>query len=179
MFNISLFNSLLYTLGWFWCVWCGANDQSVVGFLGGIFLIFIQLMNTAFASRLILRKDLFLLLLASVLGFLMELAFLQGGVIAYSHSNGNLPPLWIFILYPLFALLLNHSLRFLQKSYLVTFLFGVLGAPLSYIAGQHMGAATLNYSLLSAWIVIGISWGILLVVLIAFNRGIENFFEKD
>lgn len=164
MVNISLFNSLLYTIGWFWCVSWGAKNYPLAALLGGTFLIAIQLINIAFASRSALKKDVLLLLPSLALGAFMELFFLQSGTIVYAHSSSALPPLWILILYPLFALVLNHSLNFLQKSYLLSFLFGFAFAPLSYIAGGQMGAATLRYSLLLTWIIIGISWGIFLVV---------------
>lgn len=178
MFNASLLNSVLYTLGWFWCVWWGANNLSWIAFFGAFALIVTQLINIAFIDKYAFRKDMCLSVGALALGFIQELAFLKSGVIVYSNANFNFPPLWILVLYPLFALLLNHSLQFLQKSYWLAFLVGLLGAPLSYIAGEYMGAVILKYSLSMTWVVIGISWGIFLVVLIAFYKWTEVLFEK-
>ena len=100
--------------------------------------------------------------------------FIQTNLIHYTNTTNMLPPIWIVFLYPLFSLLLNHSLKIIKKNSLVSFLFGLLGAPLSYIAGISLGGLTFPYPLLPTWIMIGICWGFFLCLL----TKIANIIEK-
>ena len=77
--------------------------------------------------------------------FFLEIFFIQTNLIYYTDLTENFPPIWIICLYPLFSLLLNHSLKFIKRNYLISFLFGFLGGPLSYIGGQALGAVNFSY----------------------------------
>lgn len=172
--NPSLLNSLCYTIGWFWCVLFGIHNQSIPATIGAIFLILFQLYYAKTKDIALYIQDVLLVVFSVPLGVLLEVFFIQTNLIHYANTTSMLPPIWIVFLYPLFSLLLNHSLKIIKKNYLASFLFGFLGAPLSYIAGNSLGGLTFPYPLLQTWIMIGICWGLFLCLL----TKIANIVEK-
>lgn len=172
--NLSLLNSLCYTVGWFWCVLFGIHGQSIVATIGAVFLILFQLYCTKIKDTALYIQDVLLVIFSVPLGAPLEIFFIQTNLIHYATTTKMLPPIWIVFLYPLFSLLLNHSLKIIKKNYLASFLFGFLGAPLSYIAGVSLGGLTFPYPLLQNWILIGICWGLFLCLL----AKIANIIEK-
>lgn len=172
--NLSWLNSLCYTTGWFWCVLFGIHGESIVATIGAVFLIVFQLYCTKIKDIALYIQDLLLVIFSAAFGTLLEIFFIQTNLIHYANTTKMLPPIWIVLLYPLFSLLLNHSLKVIKKNYLASFLFGFLGAPLSYIAGISLGGLTFPYPLLPTWIMIGICWGLFLCLL----AKIANVVEK-
>jgi hypothetical protein len=167
---ISLLNSTCYTLGWFWCVYCGIYVHPFLAFSGGILLIVLQLFITKLFEPNLYSSDLVLALSATLLGILLEMVFISIGIVHYAGAYSIFPPIWIIPLYPLFALVINHSLKLIKKSYLLAFLLGFAGAPLSYIAGQKLGGLTFGYSDPTIWMMIGICWGVILCLLAKIGR---------
>jgi predicted DCC family thiol-disulfide oxidoreductase YuxK len=99
------------------------------------------------------------------------------GWLSYPSASTPLPPIWIISLYPLFSLLINHSLSFLKSSPFIAFIVGFIAAPLSYLAGVKMGGALFPHPLLSTWSVIGVLWGLFLVLLTAIAKSIDKAAE--
>lgn len=163
--NLSLLNSLCYTAGWFWCVLCGIYGQPLVAASGGVVLIIFQLYYAKNKDRIIYIQDVLLVIFSLPLGAMQEMLFIQTNLVRYVNSNNCLPPIWIILLYPQFSLLLNHSLKLIKKSYIISFLFGFLGAPLSYMAGISLGGLSFLHPLSETWMWIGFSWGIFLCIL--------------
>ena len=172
--NLSLLNSLCYTTGWFWCVLFGIRGQSVVATIGAVFLILFQLYCTKIKDISLYIQDVLLVIFSVPLGALLEIFFIQTDLIHYANRTKMLPPIWIVLLYSLFSLLFNHSLRVIKKNYLASFLFGFLGAPLSYIAGISLGGLSFPYPLLQTWIMIGFCWGLFLCLLAKIANAVEK-----
>lgn len=172
--NLSLLNSLCYTIGWFWCVLFGIHGQSILATMGAVFLILFQLYWIKIKDIALYIQDLLLVIFSIPLGALLEIFFTQTSLIHYANTTKMLPPIWVVLLYPLFSLLFNHSLKIIKKNYLASFLFGFLFAPLSYIGGIWLGGLTFPYPLLKTWIMIGICWGLFLCLL----AKIANVVEK-
>lgn len=177
--NLSIFNSLCYTAGWFWCVLLGIHGYSLLAVTGAVLLILLQLYCAKVKDRALFIQDVFLLLFSIPLGTLMEILFVQTGVIQYTNSTHLFPPIWIVCLYPQFSLLINHSLRMLKKSYLACFILGFLGAPLSYNYGGYLGGLTFPYPFVQTWIIIGTCWGLFLCILIKIANMIEKSHWKN
>lgn len=172
--NLSLLNSLCYTTGWFWCVLFDIHGHSIVATIGAVFLILLQLYRTKIKNIFLYIQDVLLVIFSIPLGALLEIFFIQTDLIHYADRTKMLPPIWIVLLYPLFSLLFNHSLKVIKKNYLAAFLFGFLGAPLSYIAGLSLGGLTFSYPLLETWIMIGICWGLFLCLLAKIANVVER-----
>ncbi len=171
--NLSVLNSLCYTVGWFWCVFFGIHDQPILVTIGAVFLILLQLYCTKIKDIGLYIQDLLLVIFSVPLGIFLEMFFIQTNLIHYANST-LLPPIWIVSLYPLFSLLLNHSLNIIKKNNLASFLIGFLGAPLSYMAGISLGGLIFPHPLIQTWIIIGICWGLFLSLL----TKIANLIEK-
>lgn len=163
--NLSLLNSLCYTAGWFWCVFLGINGEIILAAMGAFFLIFLQLYRAKIKDEALYIQDLLLVIFSVPLGTLLEFFFIQSDLIHYLNTKNSLPPIWIICLYPLFALQLNHSLKLIKNNYSTSFLVGFLGAPLSYVGGNSLGALTFQYPLFPTWAMLGISWGVFLCIL--------------
>ena len=172
--NLSILNSLCYTAGWFWCVLFGIHGHWILAVMGALSLILLQIYLVRVKDTFLYIQDILLAFFSTLLGIILEIVFMQIGAFYYSGRAELFPPIWIVCLYPLFSLLLNHSLALIKKSYLASFFLGFLGAPLSYMAGVSLGGITLQYGLLLSWIFIGLPWGLLLCFLIK----IANMIEK-
>lgn len=172
--NLSVVNSLCYTVGWFWCVFLGIHQESFLAIMGAFALIVFQLYYTRSKNLSLYIQDVLLVFFSVPLGILLEFFFIQTNLIHYANTANKVPPIWIVCLYPLFSLLLNHSLKILKKNCLIQFLFGFLGAPLSYIAGISLGGLTFQYSLIESWLMIGISWGLFLCLFYKIANRVEK-----
>lgn len=170
----SIINSVCYTVGWFWCVLLGVKNQSLMSFVGTLFLIFVQLYTTKIKDKSLYVQDLLLAIFSIPMGFFLEFLFIQTNVVHYIHSNHAIPPLWVICLYPLFSLLINHSLEILKKSYLASFIICMITAPLSYIAGASLGAVILPHSLIQTYLVLGTSWGVFVCLLLKISKIIRK-----
>ncbi len=178
MMKLSILNSLCYTAGWFWCVLFGIHGQSILAFIGALVLILFQLYWTKIKNISLYIQDVILIGFSIPLGLLLEMFFIQTNMIHYVDTNRMIPPIWIICLYPLFSLLVNHSLKIIKKSYLASFLLGFIGAPLNYRAGVSLGGVTFGYPLTQTWIMIGICWGLLLCLLSKIANSIEKATEQ-
>lgn len=176
--NLSVLNSLCYTVGWFWCVFFGTHGQSILATIGAVFLILFQLYFTKINDIALYIQDLLLVIFSVLLGVFLEMFFIQTNLIHYANTTRMLPPIWIVLLYPLFSLLLNHSLKIIKKNYLASILFGFLGAPLSYIAGGSLGGLTFPYPLTRTWIIIGICWWLFFCLLAKIANTVEKATEE-
>ena len=76
-------------------------------------------------------------------------------------------PYWIGAMWVLFATTLNVGMRWLRKNLLVAALFGGLGGPMSFLAGEKAGAVTFPDTS-TALVVIGLGWAVLLPLLVRF-----------
>ena len=136
----NIINGLVYTLGWFLCVWLAGRGEllwatlSIFAVVGGLFFLIRR------SGRIPFYQDLLIVPCALVLALLMESCFIASRIVTYPGGYGWLPPLWLLGLHALFILTLNHSFQMLNRYPLVALLVGFLGAPLSYRAGQALDA---------------------------------------
>lgn len=172
--GLSLLNSLCYIAGWFWCILFGIHGQPIIAAIGAVFLILFQLYYTKIKNVCLYIQDVLLVVFSFPLGVLWEIFFIQTGLIHYTKTAETLPPFWIVLLYPLLSLLLNHSLKIIKKNYSISFLFGLLVAPLSYMAIAFLGGLTFSYPITQTWIIIGIFWGLLVCLLTKISNVVEK-----
>jgi hypothetical protein len=110
------------------------------------------------------RADACLFVGVSLLGFALDSAFVQLGLMRFQAAVpwASLAPVWMVALWTSFALTLNHSLAFLQGRPVLAALLGATGAPLAYWAagsgwhaldfplgvGPMLGATAIAWALL-------------------------------
>lgn len=108
------------------------------------------------------QNEAILIITILLIGSIVDFILVKLGLFIFSPSTGI--PLWLMVLWACFAATLRHSLRFLKKSILLQLIIGSLVAPLSYIAGEKLGAVAFPYSLLFTYFILSILWGLLMVL---------------
>mgnify|MGYP000978026913 CR=1 FL=1 len=162
----KLVNFSLFQLGWFVCILGASWNQLYVALGLSSLILLVHLHITNYKNN-----DLKLLVFSGFIGFLFDGALQYNGMILYNNPGWNFPltPLWIVMLWLLFSVTLNHSLAWLRQKIYISILFGALGGPLAYIAGEKLGAITLLSS--NSIIILSIGWAFITpVLLIIANR---------
>lgn len=140
----NVLNGVLFQLTWFACVLGGAASTSVWG-IGAVALL---LGHSGFAGTI--SRDVVLASAAAAVGFVVETMWIQSGVLNYGAVM--VAPVWIVLLWAAVGLSLNHCLSMFQyRPWLGGALAG-LGAPLSYLSGERLGAVSIADPLQLLWI---------------------------
>jgi hypothetical protein len=133
----NLVNFLLYQLGWFACV---------LGVASGLQWLGIGLALGLVAVHLWLAKDRViqfrLMGIAFLLGLFVDTVLLRTGVFFYPSGQpvAWLPPPCMPVLWLQFATIFRYCLHWLKGRFLLSGLFGLIGAPLAFLAGESFGA---------------------------------------
>ena len=167
-----IINLLLFQLGWFACVLGGAYDQVLIGSMIALAVIGYHFFRAANAA-----KEFRLLMLALIIGLVFESMVTAQGLAFYSHGQvfDSIAPLWMILMWPLFATTLNLSMRWLKG--LAPLLIAVIGAvfaPLAYYAGNRLGAVEYDNFILSMSI-IAIAWSILLPAMVTMSLKFNGY----
>lgn len=144
-------NLVAFNLIWFGLVYWG-NQFTLVAILALIIHL------TFYCKG---RHEWQLILFVSAIGILVDSILSLSGF--YIFDSQYLIPFWLVLLWLCFSATLLHSLHFLSYSRILQALIGLFIAPLSYIAGQKMGAVQFSNSLLISYLVIGFIWACLLL----------------
>ena len=163
-------NLSLFKIGWLASVFTAAASMPVVGTI---------VVGIAVAAHLWLSHDsqneLKLLAFAAFLGLIWESLLVASGIVSYEASSilPGVAPYWIVGMWVLFATTLNVAMRWLRKSVFVAAAAGAAGGPLSFLAGEKMGAVSFADPAL-ALIIIGLGWAVLLPLLVNFAQRNED-----
>ena len=154
----KILSFILFQIAWFAAVLGGAHHLDFVGSCPALVLFAFHIASNHrrwFSSCVIV----FAIVL---LGIVIEFLLLKSGAITYrgSTASASFPPLWILALWLAFATLPDGALSWLSGRTGLQVLFGALGGPLSYIAGEKLGAAELHTSFTYAMTVFAIAWAI-------------------
>jgi Protein of unknown function (DUF2878) len=158
----ALFNFVVYQVGWFACVLGAAQGWVWWGIgVGGI----VVLWNSTRAARPM--RELTLVANVVVIGFFWDSLMVQTQLIRFAADWPlvGVAPLWIVMVWAQFATTLNVSLRWLHRRWLLAAMLGAVAAPLSYLAGQRMGALIFPHQTVSL-VVIAVGWGIITPLLV-------------
>jgi hypothetical protein len=160
----KLINFVLFQIGWFACVLGGAYQMPLAGSLVALVIIaiYLTIVDTSFS-------EIKLLSLALMIGLIFESALVSGGFAIYSSGQlfDNMAPVWMILMWPLFATTINQSLGWLKSLHLaVVILAGAISAPLAYFAGHRLGAVEFP-DITASLAVISVAWAVLLPVLLS------------
>jgi len=157
-----LINQGLFQLAWPACVIGAAHNIFWTGVVVVGALMIWQLNRT---NRHPL--DLRMLLVCLGLGFVLDSAWIQLGLLEFAMPwpSSQFAPAWIMLLWISVALVINHSMAAFKHRLWILAVAGGIGSPFSYFAGSRFGAVEW---LAPAWQVIlatGLSWAIVLPLL--------------
>lgn len=155
-------NFLLYQAGWFACVLGAARQRPWLGLTIGCALAAVHLVMTTQP-----RAQLRLMLLAAALGVAVDSALLAAGV--FSFPSGMvvswLPPPWLTVMWIQFATTLHYSLSWLGARPVRLAVFGLVGAPLAFLAGEGLGGITIYPPKTVHLVMLGTLWFFALLIL--------------
>lgn len=151
----NLINAGLFQLGWFACV-LGGNSPWLLLAFAALAIHFLWISRSWSEVRLIVA--------VCAIGTLVDSALLNAGVFEFKHA-GVLIPLWLIVLWALLATTLRHCLAWTAKPVWRAALLGAIGGPLSYYAGQRMGAVAFGLGVWPMLAVLSVIWAGLFVVL--------------
>lgn len=83
------------------------------------------------------RRELIFIGLVGLMGLVVEFSLVHFSVLK-SAENSLVPPLWLVMLWPLFATTLNHSTRWFQDHVWISVLAGGIAGPLTYLTGTKL-----------------------------------------
>lgn len=121
--NIVLFNAV-----WLVCVLGGSSVALVAVTLAIAFHM--KVVSTD-------NRELLFISVVAVVGVVVEFSLVHFGVLK-SPTSSIVPPLWLLLLWPLFATTLNHSTRWFQDHHWFAVLAGGIAGPLTYLTGTKL-----------------------------------------
>jgi len=166
----KVINVALFQAAWFAAVLGAARGMLWLGPLSMIPTLAIHL---AFQENR--RGELKLLLVAGLLGFLFDTAFVAGGVFSPLRHLFPRPfsPPWMICLWLNFAATLNVSMVWLRGRYLLAAAFGAVGGPLAYYSGARLGA-TETLPTTTGMLLLAIGWGLMTPILAWLARALSG-----
>ena len=167
-------NVIAFQFGWFACVLGAAHDQP---WLGSAVVAVLVAVHLATAVRPALEAR--LVAAALVIGVVWETLLLACGWIEYPTGVvlAGVAPLWIVMLWALFAITLNSSLGWLKGRLLVAAVFGAVGGPLAYWGGVRLGALVFIEPLFAV-IALAVGWAVLTPLLVVLAQRFERHAAK-
>jgi hypothetical protein len=161
----KLINFLLFQFGWFTAILGAAYGRTSEAIIVSVVIILIHL-------KVIQNymQDIKLFIYAAIIGFLFDGLIQYNSLILYNNPGWPYPltPLWIIILWIMFAMTLNHSLSWLKGRMALAALFGSIGGPLAYIAGEKLGAITITET--QALFVLSLGWAVFTPLLVYLSQ---------
>lgn len=138
----ALRDYVVFQCGWACCV--------ALGNRGALFALLVLLpLQALWPSRRTFREWMLVLGCAAA-GIVMDLGWQALGLLSFTGAVAAGIPLWLLVLWLMFAGTLLHSLAFLQQRLVLAAVLGAVAGPLSYLAGMRLGAASSGHD---AWVV--------------------------
>jgi len=164
----KVINFILFQLVWFACILGAAINETHTAVAFSLLIILFH-----FYLAKDKKNEIKILLIASIIGFLFDGFLLKSELVLYTNHGWSysITPLWIIVLWMGFAITLNSSLNWLKKKIKLSALFGAIGGPLAYLAGEKLEAVTLMTPIALIAIVIG--WSLITPLLIYISRRIS------
>jgi len=158
-------NAVLFNVAWFGCIYWGNAFVPVVL----VWAFFHVKQNTQW------KNEIRFLLVVVFIGTLIDSALAQMGFFVFEQQSLVIP-IWLIAIWLSFALTLNSSLSFLERSIKLQCLLGAIAPPFSYLAGHKLGAVDFDFPLIITMLTISFIWAHLLPLCFALKRycGMES-----
>lgn len=134
-------NLLAYYVGWLACVLGATSGRWQAGAAAGIALIVLHLAAVARPGT-----ELRILLATTSIGYTVDSAQTAAGLLVFAAGQPApwLAPVWIGVMWMLFSTTLRYGFHWLAGRYLRCSLFGLIGGPAAFWAGERLGAVAFN-----------------------------------
>lgn len=170
-FNNVPANLLLFQVGWFACVLSGAAERPWIGALIAMCIVAMHVLRADAP-----RSELKLMLCAVAIGAIFDSVLVWQNWVAYPSGIlvPHTAPYWIVLMWPLFATVLNVSLRWLRGRWGIAALAGAVGGPLAYLGGHRLGAIQFSNEA-AALIALAIGWAVFTPLLLALSQRFDGY----
>lgn len=158
-------------LGWFACVLGAARGYPWFGPVVVLLALAMHVERQRASTR-----ELMILGITAIVGFLVDTAFLRFGVVRIPGST--LSPPWLIALWPNFISTTSENglLSSLPRRPLLAALLGAVGGPLAYDSGARLGAIELGNHRLAALAIIGVAWALVVPALVLLRARVVTRF---
>jgi hypothetical protein len=158
----NLLNFIFFQSAWFAFAIFGGREGLLSAVIWSAIIVFF-LHGVISENR---GRDFLLIGLFLIAGFFIESCMLHFQIyrsVAPVYIIFHWAPLWLVLMWGLFATLLPLSMRWLSKHYGLAALLGVLFGPLSYFGGERMQVICIDEPI-KAIIVLALVWGVAMPV---------------
>ncbi|MBT8047609.1 MAG: DUF2878 domain-containing protein [Xanthomonadales bacterium] len=169
-----LVNFAAFQAGWFSCVLGAANGFPWIGPLAVLAAVGLHL---SIARRPL--AELQLVLCAVAIGLVADSLLVFAGWVSYPNGiwAAGFAPYWILAMWALFATTLNVSMKWMRNRVLVAVLAGAAGGPLSYLAGERLGAMQFVEPV-NALVALTVIWAVAMPALVWLAIRLDGFSES-
>ena len=165
-------NFIGFQIGWFACVIGAAKGLPVVSVVCALLIVAYHLYRSHSIT------ELYIVMVAMLIGFVWESLLVASGWLSYSNSGDTelFAPLWLVAMWALFATTINLSMAWLKGRWALAALMGAIFGPLAFVAGEKLGAVTfLNQPV--ALTALALGWALLMPLLLRLADQFENCFK--
>lgn len=158
----KLYNFVAFQAAWFAAVLAAAHGREWLGLLAIAVVVAVHLW---IARR---RRGEWLFLASALpVGFVVDEILHRTGAVVGRGTIGpaSFAPVWLLAMWPLFATVFGESMSWMRGRHAVAVVFGVVGAPLSYLGGMRLGALELHAETWRWLLPIAVTWGIAMPIL--------------
>lgn len=160
----KIYNFAAFQAGWFAGVLGAARGHELLGIAGIALVIAVHL----FVARDREGESLFLLSTLPVGLVVDQILHGTGAVVGVGDLlPASIAPLWLLAMWPLFGTLFNEVMSWMRGRYLAAIAFGVVGAPLSYLAGVKFGAVRVHENAWFWLVLVALTWGTAMPAILA------------
>lgn len=137
---LVLANFAIFQVAWLSSVIGGAQGMP---WLGPVAVLIALAVHLRLARRPL--EEIALVLACALIGAAFDSLLVASGWVSYKSGqfSAYIAPYWIITMWMLFATTLNVSMRWMRGKPLLAVVFGFLGGPAAYLAGQKLGGIIL------------------------------------
>jgi hypothetical protein len=170
-----ILNIVIYQLGWFACILGAANGAPLAGVIVVAAAVAFHLYCADDA-----RAEALLIAVAALVGAVWDSLLVTAGWLVYPSGMllDGAAPYWIIALWVIFASTFNVSLRWFKQHLALAALFGAIGGPLAFLAGERLGGVTFtDYTMGVGALAAG--WALLMPAMMLLARHYNGFRERQ
>ena len=168
-----IINIVIFQVGWLACVLGAANGLPLAGV---IFVVAAVAYHLYRADEP--RAEAWLIVISAMIGAAWESSLVATGLLVYPSGMliDGAAPYWIVALWVVFATTFNVSLRWFKQHLWLAALFGAIGGPLAFFAGERLGGVVFtDYPLGLGALALG--WALLMPAMMLLAERYNGFRE--
>ena len=164
-------NIVIYQLCWVGCVIGAANMMPLIGVALAVVALSCHLFIAPRAGA-----ELILVAMATLVGAVWDSLLVAAGWLIYPSGTliQGAAPYWIVALWVSFATTFNVSLRWFKRHLLWAGLFGAIGGPLAFLAGERLGGVMFTNHVIGV-AALALGWALLMPLMMVMANRWDGF----